>query len=1084
MCLTMKYVLLFLAIICAWVSSASTVNPESFMLFNTGNGKLKHNTVETLCRDQMGFLWVGTNFGLNRLDGYTTINYTNNPEDTTSISANFIKCVYNDSKNNLWVGTMGGGLNLYDRKNNSFVRFQPSPSKNSISSLNITSITEDREGNIWLGTATKIINKYIVDKDSFVVYDLDAYDYLDRGLSSVHKILCDKNGVIWVGMGQGEVFRINPKNEDIKLISTPRKEDVVDIGSIFGMVELNDNMLFSTWKGKIYSVNLRNDTILSLHYKPEMFENAILSEIGLGVDNDLWVASRNKGLFKVDVVKNEVVERYNYNKTSSMGIGSNSIGDLYIDADNNLWLGYLDNGVGMFPIVAKMFSDLSPIIDKDKFERIYAIVNDDHGNIWFGSRGGGLWKYNKSTESFKNYDANDYDGLNCNYIISLKWSSNDNKLYIGTLESFVSIFDPEINRFHQIQHNKDDWSSAVFAIDENDSYVFAATWGGGVKKIDKKDLLYTSINFDKNDQVKNSVLDISLQNDVLWVANVGMGLIKHNLNKQKFEVLADENQTWSLPSERINTIYVQNDTIIWLGAGGKGVYKYNISSKKVVNHIKNESVAQNVIQAIDADQNNNIWITTIAGIFYYDLKSNTRITFNKRNGLVNDNFNLNSLCFDSEDNRFYAGGIDGVDYFQTNNIIVDSTVNEVVFTGLNVMGESIRNPNKTNLRESIEVAEKVHLHPGENIISVNFSSFDFSPSQRNCYEYKLEGFNDKWVRLPYDKNSVSYTNLDPGKHVLKVRACNSDGVMGQSISELSLIVLPAFWQTIWFYVLVSVLLIGLGYLYYNIRNRKLIKSKKKLEIKVQNRTKEILKQKIYIEKQNAELEQANLTKDKFFSIIGHDLRNPMANVNQLVDLIINEFNTASKEQIMSYLEVLQRSSETTIKLLDDLLIWSRTQNGKMEAENEIIAVKNLFDATIETCQLTAGKKNIQINNLNEDNLNVVCDENMMLTVLRNIVTNAIKFSFPNSEIFLNAHQRGRNVVVSIADEGKGMSENQLSNLFKIESVSSTEGTGGEIGSGLGLIICKEFVHANNGRIWVESEKDVGATFFISLPGAK
>ncbi len=1054
------------------------------MLFNTSNGKLKHNTVETLCRDQMGFLWVGTNFGLNRLDGYTTINYTNNPEDTTSISANFIKCVYNDSQNNLWVGTIGGGLNLYDRPNNSFIRFLPSHKQNSISSYNITSIVEDKDGNIWIGSASKKLNKYIVKKDSFVVYNLDEHDPFNRSLSSIYKLLCDKNGNIWVGLSQGEVYRVDPESENIQLVSTENDADVADIGSINGIVELDNSILFSTWNGKIYSAQHKSK-YLKLLYGPELFDNAILSEIEKGIGNDIWVSSRNKGLFQVDL-DNGNVKRYQYESSAPEGIGSNGMNDLYMDSNNDLWLAYMDNGVGMVPVRKKMFSQLSPEdIRGKKFKNIFAVEHDSKGNIWFGSRGEGLWKYVKRTGEYKRYNAESYDGLNSNFILSLEWSSSDEELYVGTDGSFMSVFNPVTEEFTQITHAKDDWSSAVFSIEENENFIWASTWGGGIKEIRKDNLTYRSINFDTSDQFRNSVFDISVRGNIMWVANVEIGLLKYDLTNRSYEIFEQQpTDSLSLPDERINTIYVQNDSAIWLGVDGLGVYKFNPVKGKVEHRYENENVAENVIQSIQPDKNNNLWVTSISGIAHIDLKNNMVYTFNAKNGLANSQFNLNSTSFDRETNTLYAGGIDGVDYFQTNNIIIDSTVNEVVFTGLNVMGEPILKPNKTNLRESIEVAENVYLHPGENIISVNFSSFDFTPSQRNCYEYKLEGFNNEWVKLPYDKNSVSYTNLYPGKYILKVRACNSDGVMSQTTSKLSLIVRPAFWQTTWFYIIAFVLLIGLSYLYYNIRNQKLIKSKKKLENKVQERTKEILKQKIYIEKQNTELEQANLTKDKFFSIIGHDLRNPMANVNQLVDLVITEFNTASKEQIMSYLEVLQRSSETTIKLLDDLLIWSRTQNGKMEAKTEIVDVNNLFNTTVETCQLTAGKKSIQINNLNEDELDVVCDENMMLTVLRNIVTNAIKFSYPNSEIFLNAHQRGENIIISIADEGKGMSEKQLSSLFKIENVSSTEGTGGETGSGLGLIICKEFVHANNGEIWAESKKDIGTTFFIALPFPK
>ncbi|MDA3817761.1 MAG: ATP-binding protein [Prolixibacteraceae bacterium] len=1081
----MRYALLFFAIVCCLFSSANTVSPEAFMLFNTGNGRLKHNTVEAVCRDQMGFLWVGTNFGLNRLDGYNTINYTNNSEDTTSISANFIKCVYNDSKNNLWVGTIGGGLNLYDRQNNSFVQFLPSDKKNSISSYNITSIVEDKEGNIWIGTATKQLNKYVVEKDSFIVYDLDEYDPFNRSLSSIYNLLCDKNGNIWTGLSQGEVYRIKPENEEIQLVSTAGDADVPDIGSINGIVELDSAILFSTWTGKIYSVDHVNDSVLTLMYRSEIFDNAVLSEMEKGIGNDIWIASRNKGLFHINLDNNNV-KKYQFDSSTNGGIGSNGMNDLFLDSSNNLWLAYMDNGIGMVPIRKKMFSQLKPEDSRnDIFKNIFAIEHDTHGNIWLGLRGEGLWKYNKRNGTFIQYDAQTNDGLNSNFILSLKWSSDDQKLYVGTDGSFMSIFDPATEKFTQVYHEKDDWSSAVFSIEENANYIWASTWGGGVKEIRKDDLTYRSINFDTNDQFRNSVFDMSVHGNFMWVANVEMGLLKYDLTNRSYEVFEQQpNDSISLPDERINTIYVQSDSIIWIGIDGLGVYKFNSITGKATAHYENEDVAQNVIQSIQPDQNNNLWVTNISGITHIDLKTHKVYTFNAKNGLVNSQFNLNSTSFDKGNNKLYAGGLDGVDYFQTNDIIIDSTVNEVVFTGLNVMGHTIRKPNSVNLNKSIEVADKVYIMPDENIITLYFSSLDFTPSQRNCYEYKLEGFNDQWVKIPYDKNSVNYTNLYPGEYTFKIKACNSDGVMGSKASELELIVKPAFWQTTWFYILVAVLLIGIAYLYYYIRNRKLIKSKKNLENNVHERTKEILKQKIYIEKQNTELEQVNKTKDRFFSIIGHDLRNPMANVNQLVDLVITEFKTASGEQIMKYLDVLQRSSETTIKLLDDLLIWSHTQNGKMEAKKETVTIYDLFTKTIETCQMTAGKKNVTLKNLNEENLSVVCDENMMLTVMRNIVTNAIKFSYPESEIFLNAHKKADDIVISVTDEGKGMSKKQFNNLFKIEVVSSTEGTGGETGSGLGLIICKEFVHANGGEIWAESKKGEGTTFFIALPSDK
>jgi len=1082
----MKFFILFILVFFSFTSSGNDLY-EDFINFNTGNGRLTHNTIQAISRDDFGYIWAGTNFGLNRLDGYQTLNFLSDPANPNSLSSSFIKSLFVDSQNELWVGTIGGGLNKFDRNTNGFIHFLPSKSPDSISGSNISAITEDGEGNIWIGTIGNGVNKYNKKTGRFHKFDLEKIDPFHRINSNVDDLFCDKDGNIWVGQNQGEVFKIDVKTNEITYFGLKKiHSGFTEVGSIKGISQLkNGILLFASWTGNLFKLDPKTDDHIQLLKKPDFFDQNNLTDISIDSENNIWISTWENGMY---VINPNTYDKtvYTRNKFKLNGLCSNALNQLFIDKSNNLLIGSLDNGLSFLPLKKKMFKTLSlqdsncPMPEEIN---VYSIIRDNNHNLWIGTRGQGLIKYNLKSKIHKTFLAKDYPGMGSNSILTLK-INDKGKIWIGTDGKFITLFDPVTEKFTPVENKFDDWSKAIFCMAENNDFLWGGSWGGGIKKVDKKTGVYTSINFDEKDQFRNSIFDLELQDSILWVANIEMGLIRYNIHNGHQKIFSNSEKYPGFPKERIIDIFIENPNSFWISTDGAGLFHFNPSTETIENISSKYPISGNIIQSVVTDRNNNLWIASISGISYINRKTGNCYNFDKNNGLLNNQLNKSAIFFDSIDNLIYTGGVEGVNYFNPSEISVDSSSNKVIFTELKILGKSISNPNGNNLSKPIDISEKLHLFHSDKVVTIHFSSMEFNPSTKNKYLYKLEGFDKEWNETPFQKNYVQYTNLYPGEYTFRVKAYNNDGICSDQETSLKIVVHPAFWQTILFKLIVIITLFVFVFIYFKKRYRNLIAAKIELENKVHERTSEIQKQKERIEQQNHELEIANETKNKFFSIISHDLRNPVTTIVQLSQLILMQHQVVSEDKMLSYFELLKKSSESTLELLDDLLIWARTQTNRVEIQKVTIPVHDLLSGVITYSYTIAKKKSIELQFPDQSNLRVFADKNTIQTVLRNLITNAIKFSEPGKKVELKIEEKNDEVVFQIIDTGIGIKEKELKNLFKIEKLHSRQGTSGETGTGLGLILCKEFLALNNGKIWVESEFGKGSTFSFSLKKAE
>lgn len=1050
---------------------------DEFINFSSDNNKLTNNITEAIVRDHQGYVWVGTVNGLNRLDGYSVKNYLNNPADSLTISANFIKSLFVDNDGDLWIGTIGGGLNLYNRKNDSFIRFNSNNKTSSFDGFNVSVITQDQSDNIWIGTIGHGLYCYNKRENTFKKYLLDPRDPHNTNIST---LLCDKENNIWVGFDfeSNGIYKINTKTDAVSFCSPKEQQGkATNLGPVRGLIQLlNGQIIVATWGGRFYEVNKHNDNELILIYNEYHLNQTAISHMIKDKDDNIYISCWENGLCILNQDL-QIQKWHTENKCERNTLASNNINFSYIDNQNVLWLAHRNAGVSLLSLNKPTIQNLlTESATPNAYESIdvQAIDKDMNGNLWFATRGQGLWKYNTITKVFKQYSKEQNKDLTTNFLLTLKVSS-DGSIWIGSDGKFILHFDPASEKFTSFDFNWSDWT-AVFALAETKDHIWAGTWGSGIKKINKKTIEITNIDFDTNDQYRNSIFDLEIIDSTLWVANIGIGLYKVDLRNDKLTpILSNDDKTTGLNNIRINDLYYEKPSKLWLSTSGLGAICYDINNGQYQIINNNNGVSSNIVQSVAIDNIGNHWFWEQSGVTVFKNGFKNSYKFFTHNGFLSNINNMSSSYFDSENNLMYLGSQLGINVFNPEKVNIDTVVNEVVFTRINVMGKT-QKPTQQN----DEKTPTITLSPRDNIITISFSAMEFSPSFLNSYRYKLEGFDKEWNSKSHIDNTAQYTNLNPGEYFFKVKAINSDGFENEKASAIKIIVKPAFYQTILFKIFTILSTLLILFVFINFRHRNLKRAKEELERKVAIRTNEIEQQKHYIEKQNQQLEESNASKDRFFSIIGHDLTNPMSTIDQLLELLELDFDTMKPEATIKLIKHLKNSSEQTLNLLKNLTTWAQTQTNRIKINKTSIAISKLFDEVKLTCEIQAKNKN-QVLLFNTSTTHIgFFDYNTINTVLRNLITNAIKFSNVGSTIEIKSNLLEKTIVISVKDHGIGIKKEELDNLFDIKTVQSKKGTNKELGTGLGLIICHEFIALNDGEIWVESEIDKGSTFFFSI----
>jgi len=959
---------------------------------------------------------------------------------------------------------------------------------------------------LWIGTRDQGIFKYLIHGEGAMVKD--------ENLSSIRRVTFLKitrdSSMLTIGTYDEGFFLYQLQTKHLKWYSTEKREAQYIYEDRRGMIWLKSRRAGIT---KIDRLNLQ-----SKHYKliPPDANPLVDDEETLFFEDskdNLWIANQGTGLGWYSR-EGDSIQFFRYDYTKPGTISSNYILCMDEDQTGTLWVGTSNPNGGMNKIIMAnpSFRHIVPVsIFKDEGENfVRSLYSDCNGYIWVGTKASTIHVYKPDLVReavYKDFDKkeNEVNGFNSYCIMQDKKGF----VWIGIKGGGVSVSDQPIGKDvsvykrlkfinYRIDENdpKSLSSNLVYSIEEDQlGQVWIGTFNGGVNRVlernDKRLTCqrYNEVNSNLSTRfVRNILVDTDCN---LWVAtNFGINVapIHQNGECSPFsKMLSDPNDKESIGYNDVVDLFQDSRGWIWCATFGGGI---NLIEKYVGGVLPKfrrlttrEGLINDAVYAIEEDRMGNMWFSTEKGISKLEIPSFTFENFGKNNGIVYENFNENTSAI-SQTGKLLFGNLKGFVFIDPANISVSKYAPRLVLVRFMVNNREVNFMDAGSpLKKPIEESTGVELNHSQYNFSIEFATLDFKSPESVRYQYRLDPFDKEWSE-PGFQRVATYTNLNHGKYLFRVRSTNSDGVWGTEETQFSITIKPPYWKTGWFrgVVIISLLMT----LILAQRQREISHKRKRLllEQKVEERTQEILKQKEKIEAQNSRLDEANRIKDRFFNIIAHDLKSPVIAFCQLSEQLFANYSQLTETERVKFITFISKSAQNVMILVNELLMWARAQSNKVEYKFEQHDLSRFVQQTIGSLELLARNKEIKLVSHFSNEVLAYCDEMTILTVLRNLVTNAIKFSTRGSLVELGYRIEGKWIKVFVKDYGLGISEELGKRLFRIDEKITSIGTAGEQGTGLGLYICYEFVKGNGGTIEFESEKGKGTIFWFSLPADK
>lgn len=1053
-------------------------------------GGLSHNQVNSILKDNKGFMWFGTPSGLNKYDGYKFKVFKHSASDTASISDDYIATISEGPGNKLLVETRNS-YDIYDPVTEKFGHDINSYLLSvNVPTQNFAGIRKDRLGNYWflnsvLGvykynprnkTTTRICNRYGDDK---TLYD-----------NAVADLATDSKGNIWLVYNKGILERIDPVTYKVNYRKAFNAPPLALNTSYKIFIDGQDDIwtYVPTYTYGVYYLKSTLDVFKRLdksNTKGGLNTNVVSSVVQ---DNKgrIWIATDHGGINILD--KRDFSIKYLLNREDDIKtVAQNSIILLYKDNAGIIWVGtykrglsYYNESILKFPLYTHHLSDPASL----SFSDVNKFIEDKYGNLWLGTNGGGLMYFNRKDGSFKKYmhDAANPNSLTNNVIVSM-YLDHEQKLWIGTYFGGLDCFDGK--NFKHYRHNDADPSSisedriwSILEDDENNLWV--GTLSGGLNMLDRKTGKFSHYVYKlgADNSLHSNYISALLQDRHrnLWVVtSFGVDVLNHK-TKQFSHYIRNDKDPNSLINNNTNNIMEDSSGLIWISTR-EGLSILNPATGNFTNLNHASGLPDNTTIDIREDDNHNVWVSTPNGLsnIIIDRKASPLkfrfVNYNEKDGLQGREFQPYS-SYKTRSGELIFGGSNGFNIFRPSALHTSKHIPDLVFTDLQVFNKSVsvgeKIYGKVILPKSISEVDGIELKYNENVFSIEFAALNYFDPDKVKFEYMMQGFDGNWITADNISRKAPYTNLDAGDYIFKVRASNPGFWNSKEIS-LHVKILPPFWKTTYAYILYVLLFVG-GLLY--IRREGIRK----------------LRTQFLLEKEREEtqrLHELDLMKIKFFTNVSHEFRTPLSLIMAPVDKIVKQ---VKDPDVKNQLLLVNRNAKRLLNLVNQLLDFRKMEYQELKlhkAGGDIIAfIRELSQSFTDVAE----QKGIRfVFDSEVEEFYTSFDHDKIERILFNLLSNAYKFTHAGGQVSVllnlrsNPSARGTELEIKIIDTGIGIQKDKMERIFEPFFQNDIPGSMLNQGSGIGLSITKEFVRLHEGEILVESEPNQGSCFTVLLP---
>lgn len=860
-------------IILLWVTFTSlcTYGQSDIKFFSLSVKQgLSQSTVNCILQDQKGFMWFGTQDGLNLYDGYNFKVFTHDPLDSNSISDNLIHAIYEDKKGDLWIGTEQG-LNKFNRASQTFIRYKNIPGiANSLGDNSVWAICEDSYGTLWIGTDEGGLNSFDRQKKTFNHFKNNRTPVYSFSSNSIRAIFEDKSGNLWIGTRDDGINKYNPKNGTfIRYLHSEIKYNSLSNNSVLSICQDKYGFL---WIGTIDGLNrLDIKKQQFLYYRNDNFgvNNNVIKSLYSDKLGQLWIGTGGGGLNYFDP-KKQVFTFYEHQPNIANTINSNNVLSIYQDNTGIIWVG-TDGGINKFDRRRQNFHHYQHITNKSyslNNNVVWSILQDRNGLLWFGTDEG-LNKFNSEAQIFIDYKYPPQSRNKSIYALcedqeGILWLGMDEGLYqFNRSKEKFKLFQSRSKLVKQVNSNK------IYSITEDSRKNLWVGTKDGLFKIDpsrNKIGTYT-FEFGNSKSISSSFVRTVLEdkNGAIWIGTSGGGLNKILPGKdgETETVIAYKFQNdvlSKLSNYTILSIYEDEMGMLWIGTNGGGLSYYNTQTHELKTYTIKEGLANNVVYGILSDKSRNIWVSTNNGVSKFNSAKQTFRNYEEDDGVMSNGFNPGAYC-KTKKGEFFFGGINGANSFNPEGLTSNQTPPKLAFTDFEIFYKPVKFGKGQALSKHISAAREVVLNAKDYVFSFTFASLHYSFPERNQYMYKMENFDEEWTYAG-TRRVAPYTNLDPGEYTFRVKGSNSDGIWDDKGISIKVIVKPPFWKTWWFRILMVAGVLGSFYAWNRSRIKGIEEQKRLLETQVIERTAEVLHQKEELEAQRDELVSEKSKSDK------------------------------------------------------------------------------------------------------------------------------------------------------------------------------------------------------------------------------